>query len=44
MIGIRNAYKVFITNVNGRVHFGDLVIGGRLMLERWDLRMWTGLS
>jgi len=42
----RGVYRVFVGKPEGRNHWGDLGIDGRIILERisrrWDVCIWTG--
>jgi len=44
----RRAYRVLVGKLEGRNHWGDLGVDGRIILERisrrWDVRIWTGLG
>ena len=42
----RGVYRVFVGNRRERDHWGDLGVGGLIILgwisRRWDVGMWTG--
>ena len=44
----RGAYRVLVGKSEGKNHWGDLDVDGRIILgwisRRWDVGMWTGLG
>jgi hypothetical protein len=44
---MRNTYKILVRKCEGKRHLGDLGVVGRtilkLILKKYNVRMWTGL-
>jgi len=44
----RDVYKVLVGKPEGRKHYGDLGVDGRIILgwisRKWDVGIWTGLG
>jgi hypothetical protein len=44
----RGVYRVLVGNPEGRSHWGDPGVDGRIILRRifrkWDVGVWTGMS